>query len=132
RWSPDAPLWLGIARVALGLAVAFSLPWILRGVTWAHWGLARLMLGAFRSDALAQELAGAEASRAAAVAAEDTALRRLERDIHDGPQQRLIRLQMDLASADRQLTRSPEEARSLIASASEQAREALDELRALS
>jgi len=133
-WFTDGELGLlfSVLRVVVGLAVAFCLPWILRGLTWAQWGLARLMLGAFRSEALEQELAGAEASRAAAVAAEDTALRRLERDIHDGPQQRLIRLQMDLASADRRIAESPEEARQLLASATEQAREALDELRALS
>jgi len=133
-WFTDGTLGplLGTLRVALGLVMAFCLPWILRGLTWAHWGLARLMLGAFRSEALEQELAGAETARAAAVAAEDTALRRLERDIHDGPQQRLIRLQMDLASADRRIAEAPEEARGLIASATEQAREALDELRALS
>jgi len=139
-WIAEAGWFLGgergaaysIVRIVVGLLVAFCLPWILRGLAWAHWGLARLMLGAFRSEALQRELAGAEASRAAAVAAEDTALRRLERDIHDGPQQRLIRLQMDLASAARRLDDAPEEARALIDSAGEQAREALDELRALS
>jgi len=133
-WGIGAPWGIGggILRTVVGLAVAFCLPWILRGLTWAHWGLARLMLGAFRAEALEQELVGAQASRAAAVAAEDTAIRRIERDIHDGPQQRLIRLQMDLASADRRMAESPEEARGLIASATEQAREALDELRALS
>lgn len=128
----DRGVMYSIVRIVVGLAVAFCLPWILRGITWAHWGLARLMLGAFRSEALEQELAGAEASRAAAVAAEDTALRRLERDIHDGPQQRLIRLQMDLAFAERRMADAPDEARRLIGSAAEQAREALDELRALS
>lgn len=44
----------------------------------------------------------------------------------------LIRLQMDLASADRRIAEAPDEARQLIASAAEQAHEALDELRALS
>ena len=39
--------------------------------------------------------------------AEAVALRRLERDIHDGPQQRLVRLGMDLARAQRQLDRDP-------------------------
>lgn len=145
--TPDLPdLWSGrgwftdgvdglvssALRIAAGIVFAAFLPYILRGLTWAQWGLARLMLGAFRSEALQVELAGVEASRAAAVAAEDSALRRLERDIHDGPQQRLIRVQMDLASAERRLTESPEAARELIGSASEQAKEALEELRALS
>src|SRR5690606_7954797 len=59
-------------------------------------------------------------------------LRRLERDIHDGPQQRLVRLQMDIAAAERQLEQDPDQARLLLATAKEQSREALEELRALS
>jgi signal transduction histidine kinase len=70
--------------------------------------------------------------RDAAVAAEAVALRRLERDIHDGPQQRLVRLQMDLARAQRQLERDPEAARSTLGDAAGLARETLEELRALS
>ena len=77
--------------------------------------------------------AGTRAGTAAAVSAEATALRRLERDIHDGPQQRLVRLAMDLGRAQQQLDdrpgggpadRSPRR--------STQTRETLDELRALS
>jgi signal transduction histidine kinase len=66
------------------------------------------------------------------VAAEGTALRRLERDINDGPQQRLVRLQMDLAAADRQLDEDPAAARVLLEEALQQSKDALEELRALS
>jgi signal transduction histidine kinase len=66
------------------------------------------------------------------VQAEAQTLRRLERDIHDGPQQRLVRLNMDLEAVARRLDDSPEKARPLVAEALEQSREALDELRALS
>jgi len=131
-WFPGGLVGANIARTLLGLIFLFCLPFILRGLMWAHWGLSRLMLGVSRTTALEQELQQTQEARAAAVAAEDTALRRLERDIHDGPQQRLIRMQMDLASADRRIAESPDEARELIASASQQAKEALDELRALS
>ena len=51
------------------------------------------------------------AQREAAVSAEATALRRLERDIHDGPQQRLVRLAMDLGRADLQFESDPQAAR---------------------
>jgi signal transduction histidine kinase len=71
-------------------------------------------------------------SRGAAISAEGHSLRRLERDIHDGPQQRLVRMQMDLAAADRQLVDDPDRARALIAEAMQQSRDALEELRALS
>ena len=74
----------------------------------------------------------AQAQKAAAVSAEATALRRLERDIHDGPQQRLVRLAMDLGRAEQQFTSDPDAARATLAEALTQTRETLDELRALS
>jgi signal transduction histidine kinase len=74
----------------------------------------------------------AQAQKAAAVSAEATALRRLERDIHDGPQQRLVRLAMDLGRAQQQFAADPEAARATLAEAVAQTRETLDELRALS
>jgi signal transduction histidine kinase len=90
------------------------------------------MLGVFAAEKLQQQVVGLASSRTAAVAAEGTALRRLERDIHDGPQQRLVRLQMDLAAAERQLDTDPEAARTLIGEAMQQSKDALEELRALS
>ena len=74
----------------------------------------------------------AQAQKAAAVSAEATALRRLERDIHDGPQQRLVRLAMDLGRAEQQFSTDPDAARATVAEALAQTRETLDELRALS
>ena len=66
-----------------------------RGLTITHWGLARLLLARFRSEDLGAEVQRVGVAQRAAIAAEDNALRRLERDIHDGPQQRLLRLQME-------------------------------------
>jgi len=116
----------------IGVAFTLTLPFVTRGLTWIHYGIARGMLSAFLSEALQQQVTGLASSRSAAVAAEGTALRRLERDIHDGPQQRLVRLQMDLAAADRQLDSDPAAARALIDEALQQSKDALDELRALS
>ncbi|MGN6502380.1 MAG: sensor histidine kinase [Pseudolysinimonas sp.] len=116
----------------IGLVFALTLPFVTRGLTWVHYGIARGMLSAFTSEELRVQVSGLASSRSAAVAAEGTALRRLERDIHDGPQQRLVRLQMDLAAAERQLTKDPDAARGLLEEALQQSKEALDELRALS
>ena len=63
---------------------------------------------------LTVDRATAQAQTAAAVSAEATALRRLERDIHDGPQQRLVRLAMDLGRAQQQLDTDPEAARATV------------------
>lgn len=118
--------------LVVGILFTLTLPFVTRGLTWVHYGIAKGMLSAFLSEVLQQQVTGLASSRSAAVAAEGTALRRLERDIHDGPQQRLVRLQMDLAAADRQLDADPAAARALIEEALQQSKDALDELRALS
>ncbi|MGO4535484.1 sensor histidine kinase [Leifsonia sp. 2MCAF36] len=115
-----------------GVLFAASLPFVTRGLTLAHDAVARGLLGRWPSEALQREVADLDASRGAAVAAEDQALRRLERDLHDGPQQRLIRLQMDIAAAERKLGDDPEAAAALLAEARQQAGDTLEELRALS
>lgn len=121
-----------IVQLVIGAFFIATLPLVSRGLVLLHHVIARGVLGAWRSDALARQVVTLNESRGAAISAEGHSLRRLERDIHDGPQQRLVRLQMDLAAADRQLDSDPEKARTLIAEAMEQSREALDELRALS
>ncbi|MDN4615120.1 sensor domain-containing protein [Leifsonia sp. F6_8S_P_1B] len=121
-----------VLYVIAGAAFAATLPFLTRGLTLLHDVIARGMLGAWQSEALKREVADLSASRGAAVAAEDSSLRRLERDLHDGPQQRLIRLQMDIAAAERKLADDPEAAATLLAEARQQAGDTLEELRALS
>ncbi|TFC95759.1 MULTISPECIES: sensor domain-containing protein [Cryobacterium] len=128
----DPLLGESLFQLGLGLIFLLTLPFITHAFTQLHQFAARGMLGAWRSEALQREVADLSASRGAAVAAEDQSLRRLERDIHDGPQQRLVRLQMDLASAERKLGTDPDAARALIVEAREQAHDTLEELRALS
>ncbi|WP_157156462.1 sensor domain-containing protein [Diaminobutyricimonas sp. LJ205] len=121
-----------VLNLIIGVVFAFTLPFVMRGLVNLHHHFARGMLGAWRSEALERQVVDLSESRGAAISAEGHSLRRLERDIHDGPQQRLVRLQMDLASAERALEKDPENARTLIAEATEQSSAALDELRALS
>jgi signal transduction histidine kinase len=85
-----------------------------------------------RIAGLERERDTARAQAVAAVTAEAAALRRLERDIHDGPQQRLIRLAMELGRAQHHFDKRPELVREALADAVVQAQETLDELRALS
>ena len=115
---------------AIGLVAAVILPFAVRAVALLQAQLSRIML---TSRAVTQaEIGRLAEGREAAVAAEAVALRRLERDIHDGPQQRLVRLSMDLSRAQRQLDRDPGAARSTLTEAADLARETLEELRALS
>ncbi|MBH0009043.1 sensor histidine kinase [Salinibacterium sp. SWN1162] len=121
-----------IVAFIVGLIFIATLPFVTRGLVMTHWWLARALLSSFKSDGLRREVQSLEESRGAALSAEGHSLRRLERDIHDGPQQRLVRLQMDLAAAERQLDVDPEKARQLLSEARVQSAEALEELRALS
>lgn len=134
-WLQSVAPAIAVAAIVLGVIALVTLPYVLRGLTWLHAAIARPFLGRFTNEQLEQQVSNLFTSRQAAVAAEGSALSRIERDIHDGPQQRLIRLQMDLAAAERRLadgTADPAEATALIQDARRQAQDALDELRNLS
>ncbi|MGN8050100.1 histidine kinase [Curtobacterium sp. 22159] len=120
---------LGLLSMAASVAL---LPLWARGSVLAHYWIDFGLLGGFRAEQLEQRVAGLQASRAGAVTAEGQALRQIERDLHDGPQQRLVRLRMDLSAAERAFDKDPVKAKQLIGEASEHAKDALDELRALS
>ena len=120
-----------------GLLLLFTLPLVTRACAAAQTGLGQALLSDAsalhrRIRGLEQERDTARAQTVAAVTAEAAALRRLERDIHDGPQQRLVRLTMELGRAQHHFDSRPEVVREALADAIVQAQEALDELRALS
>ncbi|MDH2427141.1 sensor histidine kinase [Sphaerisporangium sp. TRM90804] len=119
-----------VVHVVLGLLCAATLPVVVRGAALTQAGLARALLTGVAE--LQERIEDLTEGRAAAVSAEAGALRRLERDIHDGPQQRLVHLAMELSRAQRQLQKDPEAARATLSQAITATRETLDELRALS
>jgi signal transduction histidine kinase len=122
--------------LVVGVVFALALPFVVRGCALVEAWLARALLtgvAQLRDQVadLTQDRATARAQTAAAVSAETTARRRLERDIHDGPQQRLARLAVDLGRARQQFDHDPDAARRSVDEALTQTREALDELRTL-
>ncbi|MCM3882758.1 sensor histidine kinase [Frankia sp. R82] len=126
-----------IFGTVIGLVLILMLPLLTRACVAMQAGLGRTLLSDAsprqrRIRGLEQERDAARAQTVAALTAEAVALRRLERDIHDGPQQRLVRLAMELGRAQRHLDRRPETTREALADALIQAEEALEELRALS
>jgi signal transduction histidine kinase len=123
--------------LVVGVVFALTLPFVVRGSALLEAWLGRALLtgvAQLRDQVadLTTDRATARAQTAAAVSAEATALRRLERDIHDGPQQRLVRLAVDLGRAQQQFDHDPDAARRTVDEAIAQTREALDELRTLS
>ena len=119
-----------VLNLVLGGVALLTLPLVTRFAATLHGSLAHVLLSS-RAE-LQQEVRRVEGGREAARAAEASSLRRLERDIHDGPQQRLVRLSMDLGRARRQLAEDPDRAGETIDAALLQARETVAELRSLS
>ncbi|MEV6980334.1 sensor domain-containing protein [Sphaerisporangium sp. NPDC051017] len=117
-------------HVGLGAIFGLTLPFVVRGAAMLQAGLGRALLVGVAE--LRERIDDLTEGRAAAVSAEAVALRRLERDIHDGPQQRLVYLAMELSRAQRQMRKDPEAAQVTLAEAITATRETLDELRALS
>src|SRR5262245_48230902 len=125
-WVIDTPFEFALVAV-IGLGVVLATPWIVRGPATANRYLVRGLLGGnvfARVDTLTE-------SRAATVdlAAEDR--RRIERDLHDGVQQRLVSLAMDLGRAKEKLDTDPGRAKELVDEAHEDAKRASTEVRDL-
>ena len=117
-------------QTIIGLVALLTLPFVVRAMAVLQGGLAEAVLCG-RAE-LQQQVARVEGGRDAARVAEAQSLRRLERDIHDGPQQRLVRLSMDLGRARKQLDQDPAKVAETLDAALLQARETVDELRSLS
>ena len=120
-----------ILQSALGMALIVSTPAVLHGLVRLQGAIARALLVDERG-ALRRRVTELTQSRSAAGEAETHTLRRLERDLHDGPQQRLVRLGMDISSAQRRLDTDPVQAKRLLDEAFQQSQEALSEIRQLS
>jgi signal transduction histidine kinase len=93
--------------------------------------LSRTLLSPSREAALEARVGELAATRAGAVDAAAAELQRIERDLHDGAQARLVALALDLGMAEERFARDPEGARELVGEAREEAKSALAELRDL-
>jgi signal transduction histidine kinase len=120
--------WLGLAY---GVVFLLTLPFVTHLLAATDAAISRGLL-TNETAALRARSADLASSRAQVVSEEAQTLRKIERDLHDGPQQRLIRLQMDVEAAQRRMESDPAAARDLMDGALEQSREALAELRSLS
>lgn len=118
-----------VAGVGFVLA-ALVAPWITVALGSADVAMARWLLDRPRSELVA-EVATLATSRAAAVDSAEAERRRIERDLHDGAQQRLIAVAMDLGLAREKLNSDPARAGEYVASAHEDVKAALKELRDL-
>jgi signal transduction histidine kinase len=125
----DAPIVVLRALVGAALLpVAASLSQLVMAL---HRGLVSAMLGTSESRELRRQVETLKESRSAVLDVEASELHRIERDLHDGAQQRLVMLTIDLGLASERIDTDPAAARQLVLEGQEQARQALAELRNL-
>jgi signal transduction histidine kinase len=116
----------GLLGVGILVASYFLTPALLR----VHFLLTRSLLAPGQGE-LAERVRVLTETRRDAVDGSAAELRRIERDLHDGAQARLVAMGMDLGTIEALLEKNPAKARELLARARQSSVEALDELRDL-
>ncbi len=132
----DGHLWnSGSARhsfsVPAGVAFVFLWPVAVRLGSALDAALAGALLGPSRTGRLSAEVEHLGEARAHAVESAESERRRIERDLHDGLQPRLVSLALELGIARSRFEGDPDYARSLLEQAHEQAKIAIQDLRSL-
>ncbi|MCD1269249.1 sensor histidine kinase [Microbacterium sp. MEC084] len=119
-WAPLVGIlgFLAAAAALLGLA-------LLHGV------LARVIIVPAREAQLAEQARVSDAQRAGAMRASEVERTRIERDLHDGVQPRLVSVGMTLGLAQQKIASDPDAARALIEEAHTSTKAAITELRQL-
>ena len=130
--APSLPLDLGHHMAVLGgiqgaLLLALGL-WLLPLTVLPD---ARRLLGRAPDPVLARRVRVLTETRAEAVSSAAAELRRIERDLHDGAQGRLVAIGMNLRAAEEMILSSPQEAATLVVEARVASAAALEELRCL-
>jgi signal transduction histidine kinase len=119
-----------VLAAVIGLVLILLAPWAVRAVVSVDRAAMRALLGPTWTSTRVEEL---EQTRAAAVDDSAATLRRIERDLHDGTQARLVALAMNVGLAKEKLAEGgdPAEAQRLLESAHTTAKDAIVELRDL-
>lgn len=116
---------------ALGLALLIAAPVVARLLQRVHARWVSFMLAAGSSATLEARVASLTETRKTALELQEAEIRRIERDLHDGAQARLVTMGMTLTQASRLLEHDPAAARSMVEAAKEDSSAALKELRTL-
>ncbi|MFF4184395.1 sensor histidine kinase [Streptomyces sp. NPDC001691] len=123
----DSPFEIALTSLA-GLLITLAVPWLIRGLATMDKVMVIGLLGPSRLEERVTEL---ESDRGVVVDTSAADLRRIERDLHDGAQARLVALAMDLGLAKEKLTEDPQAAAKMVDEAHGEVKVALQELRDL-
>ena len=122
---------LGPAQVVAGLILLAGVPWVAVRAPELHTRWTRLLLRPTMRARLALQLRHLDQSRTEVVDAQAAELRRIERDLHDGAQARLVAIGMTLGAAEELVESDPTAAKALIAKVRDASAASLTELRQL-
>ncbi|MFC8233109.1 histidine kinase [Streptomyces sp. NPDC057284] len=111
-----------------GVALLCATAWLAKALARRDTRTAHALLGPSHEEELTRRVAALAESRAGMVEAADAERRRIERDLHDGVQQRLVALAVNLGLAKAAFGELPEGARKVIDEAHREAKEAISEL----
>ncbi|AXK37209.1 sensor histidine kinase [Streptomyces armeniacus] len=120
-----------VQAALLGLALIAASFYVNRYPLQAHFMIARLLIGPTRGAQLEQRVERLYETRHDAVDSSAAELRRIERDLHDGAQARLVAMGMSLGTVEALIERDPAKAKEILAQARSSSAEALTELRDL-
>jgi signal transduction histidine kinase len=126
-FAPYAGLSLRLLAIAGAVFGLWASPWLLRG----YGVLAKSMLAPTRQAELALRVRQLAQTRTEALDTGAAEIRRIERDLHDGAQARLVAMGMTLDAAGQIMDENPVAARALVFEARDASIRALAELRAL-
>ncbi|MGI9596888.1 MAG: sensor histidine kinase [Acidimicrobiales bacterium] len=131
-WAVDAISWpetIGLAIAGAGLLCLA--PWASLGIAKLLASYTTLAVGPDRLAQMEQQVTNISQNRAEILAAVAAERRRIERNLHDGVQQRLVALGIDLGLAESKLETDPDGARALLDDAREKTRASIGELRVI-
>jgi signal transduction histidine kinase len=126
HWDTDLEVAAGFVT---GLVFVLLARVLTSGLAIAHLALASALLTPSENDALRAQVSQLTETRARVVDAADAERRRIERDLHDGAQQQLVSLAMNLGRAKAKFDSDPEGARELVTQAHQEAKDSITELR---
>jgi signal transduction histidine kinase len=127
----DSPKTAVVVAIIAAVFLLVVSPWLMRLASALDAELARILLGRSESGALAERVTQLVTSRQQVVDSVEAERRRMERDLHDGAQQRLVSLAMTLGRAKNRLGDKEPAVRRLIEEAHSEAMQAIVELRDL-
>ena len=127
-WADRNVGWISAGSIVVGVVALFATPWVIRGLASVDRAILKLIDA---RGTLQRRVASLEETRARTVDVAMADRRQIERDLHDGAQQRLLALGMELSRAIEKFDDDPEEAKRLVTEAHGEVQAAIVELRSL-